>query len=75
MGLPEMHFLPMPQAGSHSVRRWNTEITSADPGAPPALADGSGWPGIDDDTTSSRHPPTVPDISKGPEMQAGLPAP
>ena len=32
MGLPEMHCLQMPQAGSHSIRRWNTEIISADPG-------------------------------------------
>ena len=32
MGLPEMHCLKMPQSGSHSVHRWNTEIISADPG-------------------------------------------
>ena len=32
MGLPEMHCPQMPQAGSQFVRRWNTEIISADPG-------------------------------------------
>ena len=32
MGLPEMYCFQMPQTGSHSICRWNTEIISADPG-------------------------------------------